>query len=626
MQTGLKICQPKIWKPVGVKDLEPAAFEVVRSLSHKSVIAGPGSGKTELLAQRACYLLQTGLCPAPKRILAISYKKDAAKNLKDRVMERCHPEQAVRFESLTFDAFSKHLLDRFYRAIPERWRIVGDYRILLTNYRTFSDFLDSLPKPPEEIGTYAELMAVRRDTFEKKAVLGIPLPSNGFELHSVQSWASAQWWAGCLSGKKETELTFPMVGRLVQLLLRVNPLILSALQSTYAYVFLDEFQDTTHVQYDLVKTGFFSSEAILTAVGDNKQQIMRWAMALADPFGDFVKDFGAQRVQLIRNYRSSPELVGIQHQIALSVDASSTRAKAFEKLGHSENTCLILDFHSTDKEADSIAAIISDGVANLGLIPRDFAILVRQKPDDYKTQIIASLRKHKIKARVEAELQDILSERLTLIILAFLRLGATERGGAYWKMCFGISVNLNGIDPQDSKRCIAIESKLQKFHLLLRELLTKLPESKIKMEEILHKVIHFLNVDTIKLTYPEYRQGDWFESVLVSIASYLFSSCEHSSTWCYALDDFEGKDAVPIMTIHKSKGLEYHTIIFVGLDDSAWWSFRRQPEESRSAFFVAFSRAKQRVFFTYCHTRGKRKEIGSLYQILKKAGVESKAM
>ena len=88
----------------------------------------------------------------------------------------------------------------------------------------------------------------------------------------------------------------------------------------------------------------------------------------------------------------------------------------------------------------------------------------------------------------------------------------------------------------------------------------------------------------------------------------------------------EGKDAVPIMTIHKSKGLEYHTIIFVGLDDSAWWSFRRQPEESRSAFFVAFSRAKQRVFFTYCHPRGQRKEIGSLYEILKKAGVRTKSM
>ena len=73
--------------------------------------------------------------------------------------------------------------------------------------------------------------------------------------------------------------------------LRVNLQILRAIRATYAYVFMDEFQDTTHVQYDLVKTAFLESQTILTAVGDNKQQIMRWAMALDDPFGAFENDF-----------------------------------------------------------------------------------------------------------------------------------------------------------------------------------------------------------------------------------------------------------------------------------------------------------------------------------------------
>ncbi len=66
---------PNTWKPIGVDAIENNADEVVRSNTHYSVIAGPGSGKTELLAQRACYLLQTGLCPSPYRILAISFKK-----------------------------------------------------------------------------------------------------------------------------------------------------------------------------------------------------------------------------------------------------------------------------------------------------------------------------------------------------------------------------------------------------------------------------------------------------------------------------------------------------------------------------------------------------------------------
>ena len=80
--------RPDDWKPVGVDALEANALKVVRSADNRSVIAGPGAGKTELLAQRAAYLLQTGTAPAPRRILAISFKRDAATNLAARVRQR----------------------------------------------------------------------------------------------------------------------------------------------------------------------------------------------------------------------------------------------------------------------------------------------------------------------------------------------------------------------------------------------------------------------------------------------------------------------------------------------------------------------------------------------------------
>ena len=67
-----KRIRPEKWRAIGVDKLEPNAMEVVQSTNNRSVIAGPGAGKTELLAQRATYLLQTGLAPAPRRILAIS--------------------------------------------------------------------------------------------------------------------------------------------------------------------------------------------------------------------------------------------------------------------------------------------------------------------------------------------------------------------------------------------------------------------------------------------------------------------------------------------------------------------------------------------------------------------------
>ena len=246
-------------------------------------------------------MLQSGIVPFPKRILAISFKRDAAKNLKDRVSQRCNSSDGARFHSFTFDAFAKGLLDRFHPALVENWRPSPDYEILLPKSRTFSDFLNSLGTPPAEIASEPELQAVPRLTFEKHAILGCPLAEEGLTVTNASTWAAEQWWKDSLGGAPRSRLTFPMIGRLVELLIRTNPKIYQALRNTYSHVFLDEFQDTTHVQYDLVKTVFLGSDTVLTAVGDNKQQIMRWAMALDDPFTMFQNDFCAKRVHLVSN-------------------------------------------------------------------------------------------------------------------------------------------------------------------------------------------------------------------------------------------------------------------------------------------------------------------------------------
>ena len=117
----MPLIRPEFWKPVGVDSLEPTAEYIVHSSSNTLVVAGPGSGKTELLAQRACFLLETGTCSLPRRILAISFKRDAAKNLGERVRKRCG-DRAKRFDSFTLDAFAKSLVDRFIPAFPVPWR------------------------------------------------------------------------------------------------------------------------------------------------------------------------------------------------------------------------------------------------------------------------------------------------------------------------------------------------------------------------------------------------------------------------------------------------------------------------------------------------------------------------
>jgi superfamily I DNA/RNA helicase len=125
----MHLVQPEDWRPRGIDDLEPAAWNALRHDGSACVVAGPGAGKTEFLAQRAVYLLETGICRAPYRVLAISFKTGAASNLASRVRERCPPELADRFVSLTFDSFTKSLVDRFLNAIPVEWRPTRPYNI-----------------------------------------------------------------------------------------------------------------------------------------------------------------------------------------------------------------------------------------------------------------------------------------------------------------------------------------------------------------------------------------------------------------------------------------------------------------------------------------------------------------
>lgn len=106
----MKYITPDSWNPCDVIQLEDNAKTSVIIPSNVLVIAGPGAGKTELLAQKASYLFQTNMCHDPQKILAISFKKAAAANLKERVVIRCGNDIADRFVSLTYDAFSKGIL------------------------------------------------------------------------------------------------------------------------------------------------------------------------------------------------------------------------------------------------------------------------------------------------------------------------------------------------------------------------------------------------------------------------------------------------------------------------------------------------------------------------------------
>lgn len=118
------------WSPTDGLSLEPNAQTAATMLGRNVVVtAGPGAGKTELLAQRADFLFRTGTCPYPRRILAISFKVDAARNLRERVRLRSGGKFAARFDSFTFHAFAKKIIDNYRPTLTGQNALHADYRL-----------------------------------------------------------------------------------------------------------------------------------------------------------------------------------------------------------------------------------------------------------------------------------------------------------------------------------------------------------------------------------------------------------------------------------------------------------------------------------------------------------------
>ncbi len=619
---------PDDWAPAGIEALEDNALEVVRSDNNRSVIAGPGSGKTELLAQRASYLLQCGVAPSPQRILALSYKRDAAFNIAKRVSARCHPEQAHRFDSFTIDAFAKSLVDRFGQALPPEWRPTPDYEIAQARDPIVRDFLRSL-NPPASVGSYADIMAITVKGFEKRWLVSLPLSARPIQQPAPGAWAADQFWKSWLHGSSRSFLTFAMIGRLAAHLVQINPMVRQALQLTYSHLFMDEFQDTTQVQYDLVKAIFADTNTIITAVGDNKQQIMRFAMAMDEPFVAYEADFKAQRTPLKNNYRSSPDLVRIQDILARAIDTKTGKPVSKTAAAVTGNSCEVWDFQGAAAEAAYLAAYVSGERRKYALKPRDFSILVRVRAAEYMKILEPAFAAQGLQLRNEAEmigevaLQELLSEPASEIAIALLRLATAPRAGRYWSDCLEMVCYMRGLALDDDAGRGKVAAALDRFAI---DFATARPApigSQADAVAVVATLLDFVGRQHLVSMSPAYRQGEWLEHVAAAIAQHLENSCRNAATWTDALNIYEGEHAIPLMTIHKSKGLEYHTVIFVGLDDGAWFAFQSQTKEEMCSFFVAFTRAKQRVIFSYCASRGQRTSIAPLYTLLQTAGVHT---
>jgi len=591
----MAVIAPDAWSPPDGVQLDVETFAAVRSRASAVIVAGPGAGKTELLAQRAAFLLMTGGCPEPRRILAISFKRDAARNLQQRVTLRAGEALGRRLESYTFDAFAKSLLDRFGSTLPGWCRPSRSYEIVFPGWRDWGEFADRIQR--HNIYQNGSEIEKRHATLTLQPG-PLPIEQTG---HLVNA-SGVEWWKESLFATPP-RLTFGMIATLAMTILAHNPQIRAALQRTYSHVFLDEFQDTTTLQYELLKTAFEGSGAVITAVGDSKQTIMTFAGAREGIFNDFARDFEGAAIALTSNFRSNRRIVEIVNAMARRIEEDAvpvTSARAEAEVP--DPAVGILQYRSAAQEAESLARFIASEIAAGVRKPEDFMLLVRQSAPQVEGQLSAAFVNHGLTLRNEArsvgavQIQELMTEPLADLVSSIIQMGAGDRDGApFHRVRTMVGAVFGDADDRPASEA-RVERAVRDAVAVVRGL-TDHPPVPAEAPAMVAAIIAVFGEAAIAQLSPDYARPERLAAVQVSTANFIQENAVGAVDWAVVVRRFRGVGQVRLMTIHKSKGLEAHTVFFLRLQDDG---FNRNADmaEEALAFFVAASRARERFFIT----------------------------
>jgi superfamily I DNA/RNA helicase len=541
--------EAQAWQPADNLTLEPNALRAAKEQQDcLALTAGPGAGKTEMLAQRADFLLRTGTCRYPKRILAISFKVDASKNLKERVQRRCGSELSSRFDSYTFHAFAKRIIDKF--------------RPVLTG----QDALD----PGYKIGD----RRINREQIEFRDL--VP--------YAIQI------------------LTQSAVAR-------------NAIRQTYSDVFLDEFQDCTDQQYELIKTAFLGTSIRLTAVGDTKQKIMGWAGALDGIFLAFAQDFGAIPLNMYRNFRSKPRLLRMQNDIVRVLDPQSVMAD--DQLEGDEGKVLALRYDDSHAEAENLAERIAEWANNEGVPLSEIAILVSKQLDLYAGELMVALKARGIPYRNEQQMQDITVEPVARLVVDFLSSIYGNREPKAWMRLMSQLIPYADEDIQaNARQDLGRFITSQRKSIAIAELLDGKYEGWWATAKAFLKHI---GIETLVSLSPDYESHERLREVLQDTRIRIEDLLKLEPDLPKALLRFSDDQAVRILTIHKSKGLEFDSVIILAVDNEIFFG---DQDANRCAFFVGVSRAKRRLALTFADTRTRPQGYNGRWDIQRNAQEE----
>jgi DNA helicase-2/ATP-dependent DNA helicase PcrA len=608
---------------------EPQARAVATTEGPLLVFAGAGSGKTRVITYRVAHLVATHRVP-PYRILAVTFTNKAAGEMRSRLGRLVGAEVTKDLWVGTFHATCARLLRRYARSTGlERDFLIyddADQRAVVS--RVLKEFaLDERRYPPR--------MVLSRIHKEKQE-------GRGPDQMVLRDWADDQvvklYEAYEKHMRGANAVDFEDLILLMTRIAEAESPEGEELRNRFRYVLVDEFQDTNHIQYRLVRQ-LVRNHHNLCVVGDDDQSIYRWRGADVRNIRGFKSDFPeAEVVKLEQNYRSTARIV----RAALAVIKPSREREPKELWTANEDGAKVTSVATATEreEAAFLASTIRD-LSRDGMSLQDVAVFYRVHAQSRVLEEV--MRTENIPYQIvggtkffdRAEVKDL---------LAYLRVLVNPRSDV--DLLRIINVPARGIGTTTIDRLIAIadERKTNLYDALEAALaspdLGSAPRKKIAafralLQSMMDRVASSSPSEMASIVLDEtgYKKGleneDTAESDarLENLAELLGSIVEYEVeaqaagekptlsgylervTLATDVDQMKDVPRLTLMTVHSAKGLEFRAVFLTGMEDEVFPYKGLAPgeedelEEERRLAYVALTRARERLFVTHAATR-----------------------
>ena len=625
------------------------------------IVAGAGSGKTRVLTSRIAYILEQQDLD-PSRILALTFTKKAASEMKERIALMVGERKARRLYMGTFHSVFIRFLREFSGSLgyPESFTIYDTSDSVSAIKSCLKDLqLDEKVYKPKDV--LSRISMAKNNLVTADAYRRNP--------NALQNDASAKKPRICdiyqlytQKCKQAGVMDFDDILLNMNILLRDNPAALESIAGRFDYIMVDEYQDTNFSQYLILKK-LSQWHQNICVVGDDSQSIYAFRGAKIENILNFKKDYPQHHIfRLVQNYRSTKVIVDAANSL---IEKNTARIpKECYSMGAEGERIRLIQAYTEQEEALLIASSILSRIQSEKAEYQDFAILYRTNAQSRALE--EALRRRNLPYMIysgnsffeRAEVKDMMAyfklvvnvndnesfkrivnkpargigdtslaaltaaasaHQMPLFKAAYLddlekyglKQAAIKKIREFCDMIGQLALKANVEDAYTVAKRIADDSGLYMFYKLDTSIEGQSRTANV--EELVDSVSLFIEEKKNEYAEDLIAEGQISDGSDLAESDYpVVTLCDYleNASLLSAVDvsDEESSNKIALMTAHSSKGLEFPYVFVAGMEENifpsgGFMASESEIEEERRLFYVAMTRAKKVLQISFASTR-----------------------